>query len=120
MGAADLDAAAGAATSLRILHAAPLRGCRAGMLNADLAGRDSYILPTVRTDAILSRLIARDDHEEPTIEQSQEPEESHSQRKETSSRRDDQPLGYSPGLCGMTLGPARRHGARFFRSAELA
>jgi hypothetical protein len=42
-------------------------------LDAGLAAGDWYIVPTVRSDAILSPLvIGRDDHDEPTVEQALE------------------------------------------------
>jgi Recombinase zinc beta ribbon domain len=73
-GAADLDAARRALRQVfasftlhRYVETSP------DVLHADLAAGDWYIVPTVRADAILSPLvIARDDHEEPTIQQPQE------------------------------------------------
>ncbi len=44
-----------------------------GVLDADLAAGDWYIVPTVRADAILAPLvIGHDDRDEPTVEQAQE------------------------------------------------
>jgi Bacterial extracellular solute-binding proteins, family 5 Middle len=73
-GAADMDAARLALR--RVFESFTLHryeDIRSGIVEADLAAGDWYIVPTVRADAILSPLvIGRDDHDEPTIEQAQE------------------------------------------------
>jgi hypothetical protein len=72
-GAADMDAARGHTTGLRVVHAAPVRRRLGGDPRRRPRRGHWYIVPTVRADAILSPLvIGRDDHDEATIEQARE------------------------------------------------